>query len=117
MSDIQITVQTAPGVAVVAITKTAATAGSFDNQFDNDVDGKLLIFIENGAGAKSGTVRSVDCSHGRSEDITWTVDANTLYVLGPLPATLFNTDAGLVEVNVDDATNLTIWTIRIPEVG
>ena len=117
MPDLQITVQTAPGVAVAAVTKTAGVAGAFDNQFDNDVDGKLLIFIENGAGAKSGTVRSVDCSHGRSEDIAWTVDADTLYVLGPLPATLFNTSAGLVEVNVDDATNLTMWAILVPEAG
>ncbi len=117
MPDLQITVQVAPGAAVAAVTKTGGVDDTFDNQFDNDVDGKLLIFIENGAVAKSGTVRSVECSHGRSEDITWTVDADTLYVLGPLPASLFNTAAGLVEVNVDDATNLTMWAIRVPEAG
>jgi hypothetical protein len=117
MPDLQITVQPAPGAAVAAVTKTAAVAAANDNQFDNDSDGKLLIFIENGAGAKSGTVRSVPCSHGRSEDIPWTVAANTLYVVGPLPASLFNTAAGLVEVNVDDATNLTMWAIRVPEAG
>lgn len=117
MADLQIAVQTAPGVAVAAVTKTAAVAGASDNQFDNDDDGKLLIFIENGAGAKSGTIRSVDCSHGRSEDITWAVAANALYVVGPLPASLFNTAAGLVEVNVDDAANVKMWAILLPEAG
>jgi len=115
--DLQIAVQTAPGVAVAAVTKTTPVAGANDNQFDNDDDGKLLIFVENGAGAKSGTVRSVDCSHGRSEDIPWTVAANTLYVIGPLPASLFNTAAGLVEININDATNVKMWAILLPEAG
>jgi len=117
MADQLITVQLAPGVAVAAVTKTAAVAGASDNQFDNDDDGKLLIFIENGSGAKTGTVRSVDCSHGRSEDIPITIAANTLYVVGPLPARLFNTAAGLVEVNVSDATNVKMWAILLPEAG
>lgn len=117
MADLQIAVQLAPGVAVAAVTKTAAVAGASDNQFDNDDDGKLLLFIENGAGAKTGTVRSVDCSHGRSEDIAWSVAANTLYVIGPLPAALFNTAAGLVEVNISDATAVKMWAILLPEAG
>lgn len=117
MADLQITVQAAPGAAVTAVAKTTPVAAANDNQFTNDNDGKLLIFVENGAGAKSGIVRSVECSHGRSEDIAWAVAANTLYVIGPLPASLFNTAAGLVEINVSDATAVKMWAILLPEVG
>ena len=117
MADLLIAVQDAPGAAVAEVTEAAAVSGASDNQFTHDRQGKLLIFVQNGAGAKAGTIRSVPCSHGRTEDITWSVSANKIYMIGPLPTTLFVNADGLIEVNVDDATNVKMWAIVVPEAG
>jgi len=117
MADLLITVQPAPGTAVAEVTKATPVAGANDNHFTNDRQGKLLIFVQNGAGAKTGRVRSVPCSHGRTVDITWSVGADKLYVIGPLPPTLFVTAAGLIAVNISDATNVKMWAIVVPEAG
>lgn len=117
MADQLIPVQSAPGAAATEVTQTAAVDGSNDNQFSNDQQGKLLIFVLNGSGSATGIIRSVPCSHGRTEDITWTVDADTLYVIGPLPATLFVNSDGLIEINIDDTDDTTLWAIVVPEAG
>lgn len=117
MADFLITATSAPGAAVAVVPQSEAVDGADDNQFTHDRQGKLLIFVLNGSGAKAGTVRSIPCSHGRTEDITWTVAANTLYVIGPLPPTLFVNTDGLIEVNVDDSTEVAMWAVVVPEAG
>ena len=115
MADTEITVIPAPGVGTTQLTQTSAVGGADDNQFANPV-GKTLFFIHSsGVGTPATIVRSVACSHGRSLDITFSMVAGQINVIGPLPPALFNSTVnGFVEINVDSEINIEMWAISLP---
>jgi hypothetical protein len=85
------------------------------NMFDNDANTSL--HINNGdAAAKTVTVRSVPCSHGRSVDVVLAIPAGQQAVCGPFDQSLFSqpsgADQGKVYVDWSASTNVKVAARR-----
>ena len=99
------------GAALTMVAADAADGMKFPN------DGRTELLIENGdSSAKTVTITSVPCSHGRLGDLVLTVGAGAREIIGPLDPSLFNqtsgADMGSVYFGISDATSVTVGARR-----
>ena len=99
-----------------AATQTVAVpdGGHVDgNSFQNDGH-RTFLSIRNGAVAREVYIYIPATVDGAAiERRTYTVGANTDYMLGPFPANVYNTTAGLVNFAADAAGALTYQPWRL----
>ncbi len=84
------------------------------NMFPND--GNVVLVVTNSdAAAKTVTVASVPCSHGRTGDVVVNVAASSRAEIGPFSTDLFNqraVDAGNVYVSWSASVNVKVCARR-----
>ena len=103
--------------ADTAATQTAAVAdgGHVDgSSFLNDGE-RTFLSVRNGAVARSLYVYIAATVDGQAVTMkTYTVGANTDYMLGPFPTAIYNQTGGLVHIAADAAGALTYqpWRLR-----
>lgn len=100
------------GALITYVAADAANGMMFEN------DGKSLLRVKNAdVAAKTVTVVSVPCSHGRTKDTVRSIPASVEHVLGPFPPELFNqlsgTDKGKVYVDFSASTSVTVAAERL----
>jgi hypothetical protein len=89
------------------LTEVAADSAN-GMQFPNDGNTSLVVVNASG-GARTVTVRSVACSHGRTGDDVRVLAAGTRGEFGPYEPAIFNQGAtGLVNLDFDAATSTTV---------
>jgi len=101
-------------IAVQAVQKNKAgqlTSVTPDavNQMNFVNDGETELVVHNGDGsAKTVTIVSVPCEHGRTGDIVQNVAAGERAILGPFDKLLFNQADGTVNVDFSASTNVKV---------
>ncbi|RLB94226.1 MAG: hypothetical protein DRH26_01755 [Deltaproteobacteria bacterium] len=90
---------------------TAADATN-DMAFENT--GKEVIILKGGSSASgSMTVASVADSYRRTGDVVQSVAADTDYFSGPFPPEVFNQSDGLVNIDFDTDTDISLAVVRM----
>lgn len=94
-----------------SITMSAADAANNHELANN---GKVLLLVENGdASPHSITIVSVPDFAGRIQDIVQAVAAGDLAIFGPFKPAWWNQAAGLLHVDIDVDTSVTLAALRI----
>ena len=81
----------------------------------------IIIYISGmgaaavGAGARTVTVQQENCPHGREEaEVAFAITNDTVAVFGPFPPLLYNTTAGLVEIDYAGlSTNQRVCAVHV----
>jgi hypothetical protein len=95
----------------VAAVSTSAADSVNGMQFQNDGTVELIFFNSSG-GTRTVTVRSVACSHGRTSDRVYAQLNTNTSKLGPFDPALFNQANGMVNVDIDSATGVTVAALQ-----
>ena len=78
-------------------------------------DGRIFIFLVNGATEAVVTVDSVKpCEQGVDHNVVVTVPANEDRMIGPFKMDRFNDANGKVKMTYSNTTTITIAAIRLP---
>lgn len=111
MARTSITVEEVLSHATEELTYTSGDATN-DMQFVNT--GREVLIVK-GATTPTGTVtvKSVQDYNRRTGDLTQAVSASKEYWMGPFPPTLFNQSDGVVHVDLDDDTDISMTVVRM----
>lgn len=97
------TVQANKAAQLTSVTPDAVNQNNFVN------DGNTELVVHNGdAAAKTVTIASVPCEHGRTGDVAQVVAAGERAILGPFDKLLFNQADGTVNVDWSASTNVKV---------
>ena len=111
-TNIPIQIKPANGGEIDVVAFTAADQAN-GMEFVND--GRTTLMVLNGdASPHTATIASIKCSHGRLGDATIVVTAGDQGDGGPYPTDLFQQSGGLVHVDFDADTSVTVACIRQP---
>lgn len=110
MARTELTVQTISRAGLEATTDAAIADG---HKFVND--GKLtLLHVINGATDVVVTVQTAYTLDGKAlADDTVTCTANEERFIGPFPADIYNQTDGMVYIDYDDTSNVTVSVLRL----
>lgn len=100
-------------VALAGITLSFEAANADGNSFAND--GNVILYVKNGdASSHTVTIPTPATVGGMAvEDLTVSVPAGGEKVVGPFPTHVFNQSGGVVYVNYDAVTSVTVAAIKV----
>lgn len=107
MSDVTVAVSQAARASNGLNVTDNDTAASSGNNYYFQNDGRTVLVITNGAGSNTVTVQTPGTQDGLAiTDLTATVAASKVHVLGPFPPTIYNDALGRVLVTVSASAEL-----------